>query len=111
MSKEKNMGNVLLNEGNEDIKIIYSDNKFNLTLYMTYRGDQLQLVRYQCSEDNKKEIDFIEGYSTLMRSMFIDDYINNDVSLYKDRLGEEFSFEGYALSQKIVEEFFNRFFC
>ncbi|MBW4085271.1 hypothetical protein [Paenibacillus sp. S150] len=104
--------NYISNKVSIDFDVIYTDtsNVFDYNLHLAYRGDQLQLVQFNSTQNDNRESNFMEKYSRLMTSLFIEDYIYNDVLFYKKMLGEEYAFDGYALSQKIVEAFFNRFF-
>ncbi|OME56255.1 hypothetical protein [Paenibacillus odorifer] len=70
------------------------------------------MVKLQTIHKDNRESEsiFMDNYSKLMTSLFIEDYIYNDMDFYKKMLGDKYAADGYYLSQRIVEAFFNRFF-
>lgn|GEM_PF-5135287 len=97
---------------NIDFEVMYTDcySLSSYKLHLAYEGDQLQLVQFQSTLKDNRESIFMENYSKLMTSLFIEDYIYNDVEFYRKMLGDKHAVDGYSLSQRIVEAFFNRFF-
>ncbi|ETT45453.1 MULTISPECIES: hypothetical protein [Paenibacillus] len=104
----------LCKKDNIDFEVMYMDSFSNsdYKLHLTYEGDQLQLVKLQTIHKDNRESEsiFMDNYSKLMTSLFIEDYIYNDMDFYKKMLGDKYAADGYYLSQRIVEAFFNRFF-
>lgn len=102
----------ICNKGNIDFEVIYYFSRYqsNYKLHLAYEGDQLRLVQFQSTNKDNRNSIFLENYSKLMTSLFIEDYIYNDIEFYRKMLGDKHAEDGYSLSQKIVEAFFNRFF-
>ncbi|WP_150271827.1 hypothetical protein [Paenibacillus tepidiphilus] len=104
--------NCICKKDNIDFEVIYTDcSKLNsYKLDLLYENDQLHLVSLEYTYKEIEGSFFMENYSIIMKSMFIEDYINYDVGFYRRSLGDKYAVDGYYLSQRILEAYFNRFF-